>query len=434
LQGEDNAIILPQNSDFHFTFATQNKASAKNIQAILRTKNVLADSSTSQHTLGYVNLVEAEKGVYSGDLKTSNPGNYELYIKIADNNGNVTEQKLTDVKVINKFTVISSKDKSPIEGARVYIYRFDPTIKTYQLIPYSLISGGNPIFTDSAGQLNLILPQGKYKAEVTDLRHKDKTVEFEIGFNKGQEFPIVELDNSKISFFSLIEYYRRTINDVFIYNTKIYSQALTGSTRFFDLISMLSLLGIIVITLFAFSKRHRIPLSSIPSYFYYLVDRKDRSDKYIHGVVYDENDQPIPLANIYLTDKENEKIVASTKTNKEGEFYFKKGNTQYLIMAMAKNYITSPIFEYKDRSHLKLKITLSKEEAGLNLLGKLNHYFTHILGLTFEVLLLGSFIFELLFINSFGVAKTLPFLGLTIFNLALWALHLRNKAHSKTVI
>lgn len=437
---KNNFLVIPQDSEFQFKFAMKDKTNARLVEANLRNENILgifnfpekAEASTD-----LVNLLEIENGVYFGNLKTnSNPGLYGLFLRINDVNGNLTEQQIARIKVVKKFNIVS-EDKKPIEGARVHVSALNPSSKTYQIIPPSSLAGGNPLFTDANGNLDLVLPQGKYKAEISELKHKDKTIEFTIGPEKGQEYPSVVLENAQITPLSLFNFYRRTVSDVFIYNTQIYSENLTGSTRFFDLVSIVSLGIVIVLTLFAFSKRHRIPISYIPSYFYYLIDRKDRNDKYIHGVVYDENDKPIPNANVYLTDKADEKIISSTKTNKYGQFYFRKKQTnkkaQFLLMAMARDYKNSPLFEYREREHLKFKINLEHEKEGLDLVGKTIHYSEHFIGMSFEVLIIGSFIFEILFLNSFGVAKTLPFLLVSIFNLVLWILHMHNKSHSKNI-
>lgn len=434
---KNDFLVIPIGSPFQFKFAMLDKISANAVGADLKNKNILgifSFNNNAQATSDSTTLIETEKGVYSGTLTTGKkPGSYVLFVKINDKNGNLKEQRLAEIKIINKFTVISNSNNKPIEGARVFFYIYNPGTKTYQVVPSNFINHGNPQLTNAFGQLDMALPQGKYKAEVSDLRHNSKTVEFEIGPGKNQEFPKVILEKTGFTLLNFFDYYKNVINEVFIYNTQLYSEALTGSPRFFDLVSMFSLAAVLILTLFAFSKRHRIPITYIPSYFYYLVDRHDRNEKYIHGVVYDEEDHPVPGANVYLTDKKNEEIISHTKTNKYGEFFFRRGKSQYLLMAMAKNYVNSPVFAYHPRKHLKFKINLRKQETGLNLLGKVNHYFGHVLGISFEVLLLGSFILEILFLNSFGVAKTLPFLMISIFNLSLWILHLHNKSHSKVV-
>lgn len=435
---KNDILVIPVNSPFQFKFALLDKISANLVRADLRDKKILGLFSLSNNAIAdngdSTSLIETEKGVYSGTLSTSEkPGNYLIFVKVLDNNGNLSDQQLAEIKTIKKFRAISNNNNKPIEGARVFLYIYNPTSKTYQVVPSNLVKNGNPQLTDRNGELDLVLPVGQYKADVSDLRHKSKTVAFVINPNDNQNFPEVKLENTGLNPLNIFGYYKNVVNEVFIYNTELYSKSLTGSPRFFDLVSMFSLAGIIILTIYAFSKRHRIPVSYIPSYFYYLVDRKSRNEKYIHGVIYDENDKPIPGANVYLTDKAEEKIVGTTKTNKYGEFYFRKGKSEYLLMAMAKNYKTSPLFEYREREHLKFKINLTKEAEGINLSGRIIHYFTHLMGMSFEVLLIGSFIFELLFLNSFGVAKTLPFLIISVFNLTLWILHSHNKSHSKNI-
>jgi len=431
---DNNYLVIPTDTVFQFKFAMKERLSANSIQGLMRNENVLGIFTyitTAEANTESVNLIETLNGIYSGNLKTKpTSGNFDLIAKIYDRNGNLVEQKLAKVKVIDKFKVIS-KNNNPIEGARVFLYVYSPSSRRYDVIPSSVLAKGNPLFTNSNGELDLVLPQGRYKAEVTDLRHEEKSVEFEIGPEKGQEFPVVVLENAKITPLSLFNYYKRSINDVFLKNTRVYSETLTGSSRFFDLTALLSLAVLVIITLVAFSRRHHVPLLHIPSYFYYLLDRSDKNEKYIHGVIYDENDLPIKSANVYLMDKADEKIISHKKSNKYGEFFFKKGKSQYLIMAMAKGYSTSPVFEYQEKAHLKFKIMLKKEEEGLHLIGRLFNYLSLVTGLGFEVLLILSLILELLFLNSFGVAKTLPFLAITILNLILWMLHLRSKNQIK---
>jgi hypothetical protein len=433
---KNNYLVIPVITPLQFKFSMLNKNFAKNVEGIIRNKNLLGDSTFTksvENNVNFINLIEVEKGVYSGNIiSNQKPGNYELFARILDINGNVIEQKIADMKVVDKFKVISD-NKKPIEGARVLIYIYNPTTRTYQIIPSNSLNAGNPLFTDNKGELDLVLPQGIYKAEVSDLRHSDKTMEFIIGSRKGQEYPLVILEKTGITPLGLFNYYKRGLNDVFIFNTKNYSTALTGSSRFFDLVALLSLTGLVILTFFAFSKRHHIPLFRIPSYFYYLLDKKSRYDKYIHGVVYDENDKPISQANVYLTDKANEEIISNTKTNKRGEFYFKKSasiqknKSGFFLMAMARNFKPSPVFEYHEKEHLKFRITLEAETGESAVVTNFNHLVSIMIGMSFEVLLILSFVFELLFLNSFGLLKTLPFLLISTFNLVIWTLHQKNK-------
>lgn len=422
-----NILIIPKDTVFQFKFSIKTKNKIKKIIAFVRNKNVLAASSLvpeAEASTDNIELAEIEPGVYTGKFKTKPlPGIYEIYAQITDVKGNIIEKKIAEIKVIGKFTVLSAKDKSPIEGIRVYLYAYNQNSGQFKAISSFLISSGNPVFTDKNGELNINLPLGYYKADVSRLGFHDKTVTFRLGEGDKDVYPVVELVGQRPNLINTIRYFQRTTTDVFLYNTMLYADILTGSSRFFDLISALTLGLLVILTLFAFSKKHHIPLSTMASYFYYLIDHKKRNEKYIHGIVCDEKNKPIPEAHVYIADFEDEEIIEKAKTNGKGEFFSRKGGKKYLIMVMAKGYKTTPLIPYEERNHLKFKIALNKEEGSIAP-RYLIHVFEGLVGMSFEALILLSFIFELLFLNSFGFVKTFPFLIVSCFNLILWTLYL----------
>ena len=187
----DNNLILPVDSVFQIKFAMNDRLSAENIQTDLVNENVLGifDFPYNKNVIGQsVNMIETQSGIYSGNLKAfENPGKYYLVAKISDKNGNISEQIIANIKVIDKFTVLSRENKEPIEGARVFLYLFSPSSKTYQPIPSSALSSGNPIYTDSNGELNLYFRRENTELKYTDLRHAEAKVDFEIGPGKKPE-------------------------------------------------------------------------------------------------------------------------------------------------------------------------------------------------------------------------------------------------------
>jgi hypothetical protein len=421
-------LVVPESTSFKFRFTiNKNFSNVSSVEAFLRLKNVLGLSFPVQALADtqISNLVELAPGIWEGSISTSEkPGDYLLYARIKDTKGNITEQKITDIKVINKFRVLSPKNRSAVEGARVLFYVFSPTNKKYVRIPSSEISGGNPQFTDRDGKLSLVLPQGKYKADISQVGFKDKTVYFSISPASG--FPVIELERSAVTPLSVLNFYARTVNDIFLYNTQLYASILTGSVRFFDLVAAFILASFVLLTLFAFLRRHRIPLSSVASYFYYLLDHNGNKNNYIEGVIFDEDDKPIPGANVYLNDGKSEEIVARTKTNKRGEFFFRRkagSEDKYMLLVMAKSYKSSSLIPYEPKSHVHLKITLEKEHEGLNIFENALNVISGSLGMSFEGLLVLTIFFEILFLEDFGVLKTLPFLAVSIFNLIIWTMH-----------
>lgn len=428
-QPKDNYIILPKDTVFQFKFALNAPSGAK-IQALIRPKNVLGVNTYTKKveaSTEFINLIEIQPGIYAGNLQTNNKsGAYEIIARITDKNNAITEQKIAELKVVNKFTVLK-KDKSPIEGARVLFFVFNESNNKYQTIPASALAEGNPVFTDKDGVVNTVLPQGKYKAEISRLGFKDQTVKFIIGNKANEQFPIVKMDETGVDIFRISRYYLRTANDIFLFNTFIYAQILTGSARFFDLVAFIVLLSLVTLSLLAFAKKNHIPVSSLKSYFFYLKDKNTRNDKYIHGVVYDNHDQPISQANVYLANETDEAIISHVKTNKNGEFFFRKGKDKYLLMVMKKGFKSTSLIKYEEKDHIKFKITLEEEGSARAIAHNFSHFLESILGMGFEVILIASLVFEFLFLNSFGIIKTLPFLAISIFNLTIWTLHVKHK-------
>lgn len=422
-------LVLPESTNTKFKFALVNSVQIESIQIVIRKSKVLSAVLGTPETEASTDAIEVSRGIYEVSLKTpAEPGDYDVIARIKDTKGNITEQKIAEVRASNSFTVLDSGE-NPVEGARVQLFIYSPSNNKYILIPSVGLLVGNPLFTDKNGRLKLALPYGKYRAYISNIGYADKWLDFTIGSGEKDNLPIVVMEKESVSAYEIVRFYFRGLNDVLLKQTQIYVLGLTGSLRFFDLTASFTLLAFVVLTFLAFSKKHHISLSNAPSYFFYLLDHKGNQHKYINGFVMDENEKPIPSANIYLTDKQNEEIIASTKTNKEGEFFFKVNSKdkEYYILAMARTYKTGRLTQYKDREHVSLKITLEKQEEGLNLIENISRFTGGILGMTFEGLSIVTFLFEVFFIANFGLVKTLPFLAISIFNLVLWSLYLRHR-------
>lgn len=431
---EDNLIIIPQNSNFQFNFSFKNKESIKKAKLILRKVKSFANK-----VLGFnnfikeveaandnVSLLEIKPGVYTATIRSNNePGYYELIANYLDNNGNLTEIKLADIKVTNPFTVIN-KDNDPIEGARVFLYAYNENSRVFIPLSFGNLNINNPSFTDNHGIDDFVLPKGKYKANINDHFYKEKNVIFTINDNEQANYPIITMDRDYFNLIAFVKYYITSFNDVFVATTNAYIDSLNISIRFFDLVAAAILLSFVSIALFAFSKKHHIPLSSFFSYVFYLLNHKERNKKYINGAVFDQYGKPVPLANVYLTDVESEQIIQSTKTNGKGEFFFKKGTNKYLLMVMKKGYQPTPQLPYEEKSDASFKITMEEKNLKTEISDKIFHTTSALIGIFFETFMLLSLFFEILFIPSFGVTKTLPFICVSIFNLTLWVLHARH--------
>jgi hypothetical protein len=437
-EGESNKLIIPQGTIFNFTFALDSGVQAKRVQAIVRTSKGEKLSSKVLGVIDFpitskalasteiVDLIEIKPGVYSGKLKSLEvPGNYELYTRITDYNGNIVEQKLNDIKVINKLKVYSAKTKKPLEGVRLRTYIYNSTNKTYSFLSPQSYSLQNPAFTNFKGETDMILPVGRYKIIASNIGYKEKSVEFSIGENG--DYPQIYLESTGITPYSFLRYHINSVKYIFGPKTVAYFDELSKSVRFFDLTATTVLGALVIFTFLAFAKKHHIPVSGVASYFYYMLDHKKRNENYVHGVVYSEKNVPVASANVYLTDKENEKIIGSTKTNKMGEFFFRSKPENKSILVMAKGFKNTPLLDYNPKEHLKFKVVLEGSHEGIHFIHNLTKIYTWILGISFETLAIITVIFEILFLMHFGFLKTAPFLIISVINLLLWTMFLRHR-------
>ena len=348
-QVQQKTLVIPQQTTYDFKFSLARNKSIKKIKIIVRRKKLakvlgastfIAQADTTDNTnttdqtqaedqssdiqvtgtsdlnTKEVQTIEVSPGVYSGRLSSNLPtGQYEMVAVVEDNDGNITETLLSQVKVVNNFTVISKSSNQPLEGARAYLSIYNSKTRKYDNILPDVLPIANPQFTDYRGQISLVLPQGKYSALVSNLGYKEKNVEFTIGTGTNDGFPTIALDNQPPSISSVFLYYGRTVRDIFLYNTKLYVLSFAKSLRFYNLISSLILTLLVIMTLLSFKFRTHIPLRSLFSYLRYHLHKigiKDIS-LYIEGAVLDEETKkPLSKAKIYIIDQKTNKTLNDT--------------------------------------------------------------------------------------------------------------------------
>jgi len=471
-QGQ-KTLVIPQSVIYNFRFSLVNAKSIKSIKVVLRKKkNVLGASTSifakllSMENQDYfvqgnpmeitpttdisainvteVKLIEIQPGIYSGQLSSNLPlGNYQLFAVISDTSGNIVENELSEVKVINQLTVLSGRTNEPVEGARVYLSFYSSTTKIYNPLVPTLISITNPSYTNSEGKSPIVLPQGKYRVLVSNLGYTDKSVDFTIGIGKNDGFPIVSLDKElSFNLLSTLTYYGRSIRDVYFYYTLQYFAALSKSIRFFNLINAVSLALFVIVTLLSFEFRTHIPLGSIFSYFVFQIRKMGGGATpafYLEGIVSnDKTKLPIGKAQVYLVENKTHQTIKQTSTNINGHFFFKlKKHEDYEILIVKKDYEITPFIEAAAETYRKapINIQIKESESKIGFLGAILSKLVEMpIGFLFEYLLISSLIFEIFSVPYFGLERTLPFLLISVFNLFLWVLHLKQKSQSKRLI
>jgi len=426
LEQAKNTVVIPVSTVFAIKFSLLKYESVKNIQAIVRNKYVLGINTAEAAEPGssYVNLVEIQSGTYVGKLTSlPEPGYYEIFVRITDFNGNIAEQKLADLKVVDEIKILESGTNKPIENARLLLYLYNRTQKTYALIPPQVLPINNPVFPEPDGTVPIVLPQAQYKAEIMALGYQSKVVEFTVGYSKDQNLPVIYLQKEPFNILTTVKYYYTTFMD-FANASQDYLTGLSNSIRLFNLISLIVGFALVGLTFLFFSIRTRTGILSIFSYLIFKLKKYSLGKSgYIAGKIVEETTQkPVVGANVYIIDGKNNKIIYHTKTNQIGEFFYKNSEaSQYKISVMKKGFVPNPFFELDEQFDLSnLSLSIEKDETPERRFAKELVWVSEgFVEFWFGFLLLASFVFEFCFTSTFGV-KVIPLITISLINLILW--------------
>ena len=427
-QPQKIAIVVPLLTDFEIQFALAKQIPVKSIQAIVRNKNVLGANTFSipvaEAASNYVDLIEIQPGIYTGRLKSlPNPGFYAIYVRIVDYNGNITEQKISDLTVTSRFTIYNKNSKQAVGGAKILLYLYNPKTKVYELISPQVLPIPNPSYSVDDGTVPVVLPPAKYKAEISGIGFKSQTIEFAIDPNS-IDYPSVSLQNEHFSIINFIQYTSKNFTDTILLSQQSLSE-ISSSSRFFVLLENLTLLAFVFLTFFSFSLRTHVPLRYLPYFFIHkLRQLLFKNNSLIIGKIVDTITQsPVSKASVYLIDAEKNKLLVHLTTNKLGEFYYKNSHFEHLkISVMKKGFLQIPSMDfYKENlSDMPLTLSILKDEAYSRSITELiTLALENIIGALLEFMLIFTIIVEFYFIPPLGIIRVLPFLILSILNVTL---------------
>lgn len=421
-----NAITIPQSSVFDIRFSLKKDIAIKSIQIIIKSKVLGANTFSipqAEADTNFANLAEISPGVFSGRLKSlPSPGNYEIFVRIVDYNGNIIEQKLTDLIVTPKLAVYDKANKSDIENVRALLYLYNEATRTYDVISPQILPISNPVFSQSNGEYDLVLPYGKYRAELSAIGYKNQTVEFAITSRGG--YPAIYL-TPNFNIMSIAQYYLSTLSDA-LTASQIYFQEQAQSSRLFDLSTAGAVIFLIGITIFSISARTHIAILYLPYFLFFrlnLIFRRDKA-RIIFGKIIDEKTKvPISRAKVYLSTLSGNHVLAALITNKLGEFYYK--NTKgldYKITVIKEGYTSPEPWEFINNKVKQIPTILKMEEQGKphhSILEVISLYVEGFMGICMEALVLFGLLIQIYFIFTFGFLKVAPSICLTIINLLL---------------
>lgn len=434
IDGEKNEnvpiIILPTSTPFEFKFSLKDQKSVKGILSLIRENNLSQNEPVLGISLSpnfspqsnFAQIIEVEKGVYIGRLLSSQtPGLIDVVIRISDFEGNIIEYKLGTVKTVVPMRIVNKNSKKGLENARVELSLYNPTQRMYQIISPQIIPISNPAYSDSEGIVNVLLPQGKYKAQVSLIRYEGKSVEFTIGPYENEEYPIVELEPKPFTILETAKYYIGTLFDFGAF-TKLYTNELTSSTRMYDLLNLLALTILCAIILTILLKT----IWDILNHLIYPLYKRTRKldNTFIQARVFDiASHDPISHVHVYLVDLLKDKIIAKARTNKFGYTTFHIAQPKSFRLTLLKEgYEAQGYYEFKRSeitSTLSLWMKQYKNTSSNTILRITKFVLKSCSVFVFELAILIIILLELLFITSFGMRSMMPILTITGITLLL---------------
>lgn len=411
--------IIPTNTKFTFSVAFENSNKIKSIQAFLRKKFVLSSNTVSTGEIQNLSLIETLNGEYTGQLDSGIETNlYELFFRISDTSGNIFEQKAGDFKIVNPLTVLEKESLKPVEGARVKIYVYNYSTRIYEEVNRENLPIDNPELTFSDGTTDIILPQGRYRAEVSAFLHEDIIVDFVLGEKTDENYPTIYLERKPFDLLSLLFYFGETASDYYNLATD-FIERLANSNRVFELVAFL-IISIFVFVAFIslLLRTHNTP-KSVLHYIHHIIKKRSFNlDKPLKGIIKDKTNKSLSKAIVSFL--KNNEVVFQTSTNISGIFY--TNGKDFDSIEVNKVGYQSTTFPFGNQLDEKVPVFHLSQQDGFvkstfrNIFDTLNAF----IGLLFEVIILILFGVELLFIPAFGIIKVLPYLIITFILLSIF--------------
>ncbi len=404
--------ILTSHTGYTVTYTFAQPMQVTALEAIIKNPN------GSDHI---VTLSATSPQVYTASLQSGDPGSYTISIRLRDPEGNITEQNAARLKVIAPLRVLEQDSNTPISDARVYLWQFNQATQTYE--PVTNLR--NPGATDDAGIDSFILPRGKYRVAVTALWHDGQTIDFTLGGNAGEDYPTIYLKNNPFNIISLLEHVKNVVIDTMRSILTSLKETIR-SVHVFNRIATAAVGSSVLISSLFFGFRTDIRWKSLFPFalFGLYVTFRKHKEAYIYGTIVDKEGRPASRVRIEIIDLKSNTVLSHTITNRSGRFAirntFKQG---FIKLVAAKDGSAASEQIIETDTHKPLEIKLGTHSAAPAVVRSVRHLF----GELFELAILLSLIFELAFLFTFGINRTLPFFIISACNLLLWIFFQREK-------
>lgn len=420
---KNNVFVIPSRQNYSVKVNLIKPELVKTAKIFVRNANVLGITSVfgAEAPSGETDMMEIGGGRFSGQLKTSNIfGFYEILIRVTDIYGNIFEEIIGYVKVVSPFRVIDINDKI-LEAASVKIWRFNENNKIYELLPSRQLAP-NPTFTNVDGIADLVLPMGRYRAEVNYLNFATKSVDFVVGIGESDGYPEVKMSERILSVSQLVKYYDRVVKDSVSYNRDYFTE-LGKSTRFLRLVALIQMGMSGIFLLILLEKNFGMRWWLVPVWLMSRIFNRNQKSGIRGRVIDGRNNMGISGADVYLIDGSENKNLVEVKSGVGGYFTIELILANSYKLFWNKDGYEIPImrdFEAESIKAFLIELPLTKEVNENNWLA--------VMGSELIKIIFGSWAMVTLFLSYFFIkyisTEAIYFLVIAIFNVILWSVFL----------
>jgi hypothetical protein len=201
-----DSVVIPTNRPIVITARISDSAKVSRIKALFKNENVLGLSTIEPAAnIEETPLVEILPGISSGEIQTpSRKGIYTIHFGFFDTTGSrYSKSAPYKFYVTDPLKVVDNKTKKPIENATVKILKYDEKQKLFIPLENSFALQSR---TDTAGEVDIVLPTGTYSIEVKSPRYKTVEKRVEMGISS-TNYPVFELEPD-YSIIALARYYK----------------------------------------------------------------------------------------------------------------------------------------------------------------------------------------------------------------------------------
>ncbi len=424
-------LVIPFNKPLKITINTPPSHAVSYMTARFEHKDVLGITSAKRNTpVEETRFIEVLPGTYAAEiLSPPSIGTYELVLTVHDIYGSYFLVPLPHTIMISHPMQVQDKTKHPIEGAAVTISKYEPHVKSFSSLSTVLTITQQ---SDEQGYVNVMLPIGRYIAEVSAPGYTKLSYNFTID-ELHSSYPIVELIKEN-TMTSAIAYYRGTYGLLYsFFNTTISS--LFSSGIFVNGSVILVQLLIITSLLLLISLRTHSGIAStilmLPFWFLkelYIVLGYYRRH---HVLIIQDAYSYRGLAGCQITIKRNEQIVKKTQTGIWGEVILSEvelSSTHTELIIVKKGYKTNnTCLDEASLTQDTIHIPLYETYRSPNNIGVFIGWVIDQAAMAFYDLCIATMIiFSVLFVKHKGFWESLPFLVFTSILALLWIIYVYN--------